>query len=614
MRSRTDPGRAVGLAIETTRKVLYKIMSRAISSWPRHTSIAFLLSAMLHVDKNFVAGSQHASDTFPNIGYLGAGYDIFFGSPQPISAATDGPDPGFRHSVFDVTAYTEHQTTADGSFSVPDGVEVVSCNRCSIDFVTEVVRGTTSYTSSSEAKVEFDASGFGAAFKASMDYKTVTSSTSEEHSVFLKTGAECCEYSATIEAYNAPQLSSNFRNAVGAMNYPYDGDDAVSRGSFHLFIHEFGTHVVTKLSMGARFGLVSRMTDNDYSSLLSRHVNFGVTASAKMFGVGVGENQELAVESREEIVFSGATTSEHRYQVGAAMPRLNNNAPDLTAWTNAVKEDPMPLKTVLVAIDTLLTAQNFEDLQDISQKQIALRDALADYCNTLVVNAKLDNCDLPGPDPPPPPLPAFGGIYQTNVDIPNPFTGGQSCPQEYTALFGGLLWNENERDTNDLYYCWRSNLVHQIGSDPVQTIDPDPLQMFGGMWRQNEEGVHGDGCEGELGNALDNLARSCSAAFTKVQIGWVKTGKGGHWGCVLYACLNLDMPLTQNLIGGFFQVEDSCDSCHGSGTDNSYTHSMNCPDGFLPHRFGRTITGNYWTGTNLFVCLDELWVPANSGH
>eukprot|EP01052_Picozoa_sp_SAG31_P020154 SAG31_NODE_1503_length_8079_cov_5.930827_3_plen_579_part_00 len=562
--------------------------------------------------------SSQGIDTFPNIGYLGDGYDIYFGSPNSIAATLDGPDPGFRNSVFDITSYSEHRRTADAQFSVPDGVEVSSCNRCSVEFDTEVIRGTHSYTSSVEGKVELDAhvgvpSLFGAAFKASLDYKTVETSTSHEHNVFLKSGAECCVYIASIQAYNLPQISTNFRNAVSAMNYPYDPDDTVSRESFYEFIREFGTHVVTRMSMGARFGLVSEMSENDYSSLLTRHVDFSETASAtiKAIDLSAGSTHQVTTDSREETVFSSATTSQRRYQVGAAMPRLDeDNTVNLDAWSNAVKEDPMPLQITVTDIATLLTAEHFEGVDEIGLKQLALQDALVDYCNTLTLHEMLHDCDPPGPDPPMPPLPPFGGVYQTNVNLPNPFTNGQSCPRDYTALFGGLVWNELQRSTDELYYCWRTDLVHSTRSancpQCAEEVDDDPLQMFGGMWRENTH----SGQE-EQGNYLNNFVKDCAAPFSKVLIAWVKTGAEDHWGCRLQACLNLNIPLSHNLFGGFYQTED----INGYGVDNTYTHSKSCPDGFVAHTFARTVYGDTWTGTNVNICLDELWVPAvSSGH
>lgn len=65
---------------------------------------------------------------FPNIDYLGRGYDLRAGNPRPTTA---GGDPGFRQAVFQLEYDWQHPiVTADKAYELPVGVkasETISC-------------------------------------------------------------------------------------------------------------------------------------------------------------------------------------------------------------------------------------------------------------------------------------------------------------------------------------------------------------------------------------------------------------------------------------------------------------------------------------------------------
>lgn len=113
--------------------------------------------------------------TFPNIGYVGMGYDMLNGNPHPKF----GTDPGFKvRSVYQYT-YNQGRVTADLKYKVPDGISVIPAQSCSYVSVATEIKGEQSY--SEELKVsakESVSAGFGkfsGSFSASQDYQRISS-------------------------------------------------------------------------------------------------------------------------------------------------------------------------------------------------------------------------------------------------------------------------------------------------------------------------------------------------------------------------------------------------------------------------------------------------------
>ena len=86
----------------------------------------------------------------PNIGYILRGYDILLGNPMSTIASTD---PGFcLQPIF--SAKYSGKVTADQRYSIPDGMEVLSCvGKCSMTFGSTLIEGASSYMSSLDVKV-----------------------------------------------------------------------------------------------------------------------------------------------------------------------------------------------------------------------------------------------------------------------------------------------------------------------------------------------------------------------------------------------------------------------------------------------------------------------------
>jgi hypothetical protein len=186
--------------------------------------------------------------------YLMRGYNLFWGNPAPTDRTTD---PGFVHHVFQDT-YTNENTDATGRWQIPDGVDFTSCEgSCTMKTTVKVFDSLNSYVKNLRSMVHFDVSGFDSSFGASVDFARVNNGFSEEDKMYTDCKASCCSYTASIQRYNSPRLSTNFINGVRSLPTTYDQD------AYFKFVDDFGTHYVGRAVMGGVFGIHSSSTSPD---------------------------------------------------------------------------------------------------------------------------------------------------------------------------------------------------------------------------------------------------------------------------------------------------------------------------------------------------------------
>src|SRR5689334_21441536 len=87
-----------------------------------------------------IAIANAAPVDFPNIQFLGSGYDLILGDPH----ATSQTDPGFRQFVFNLTIYNG-QTTPDHLYYLPLGVEATKSISCALNFQAETIGSAYGY-------------------------------------------------------------------------------------------------------------------------------------------------------------------------------------------------------------------------------------------------------------------------------------------------------------------------------------------------------------------------------------------------------------------------------------------------------------------------------------
>ena len=178
---------------------------------------------------------------FPNIGYLGRGYDIFKGNPD---ATHVNADPGFRSAIYSLDEYGSERTP-DLRYMIPKGVECFAAEVCDVNFRSRTIENTKTYYDFLLEKVSLSGEGsfsdidFSGSFSGSEDYKRIEETTWKFKEIFTISSAKCSKYTANILVYTPPPLHANFY--AGMMySLPVTYDET----KYMKFLSTFGTHVV----------------------------------------------------------------------------------------------------------------------------------------------------------------------------------------------------------------------------------------------------------------------------------------------------------------------------------------------------------------------------------
>ena len=146
-----------------------------------------------------------------NIGYVLAGYDIYFGNPK---STEEEIDPGYRLPIFQ--AEYKGSASQDTRHCIPEGMSVLSCRgSCLLEFSTTRINSTKTYLKNLQNSVGVTGSwpakwAVNGSFAASFDYRRIENTTASSQYIFTLSEASCCAYSATLYDYGHPKFHHNF--------------------------------------------------------------------------------------------------------------------------------------------------------------------------------------------------------------------------------------------------------------------------------------------------------------------------------------------------------------------------------------------------------------------
>eukprot|EP00462_Mataza_sp_D1_P023527 CAMPEP_0175142926 /NCGR_PEP_ID=MMETSP0087-20121206/13106_1 /TAXON_ID=136419 /ORGANISM="Unknown Unknown, Strain D1" /LENGTH=447 /DNA_ID=CAMNT_0016426855 /DNA_START=99 /DNA_END=1439 /DNA_ORIENTATION=+ len=395
----------------------------------------------------------------PNIGYIFKGYDVLYGNPQPTTGAP--VDPGFRQTIFNAT-YIKGSVTPDQKFFQPDGTNIVDCSgTCSLSFASTEIAGTKDYQSSLETQTSISGGGWGAKFSASVDYKRVSDQSSKFKSVFTHSTAQCCGYVAEIEYFTPPALSQNFLTGLSQLPTNYDED------TYMQFIGIFGTHYVSKASMGAVFGQQSTFSSKEWSKMLSTGLDIKAAASYSGFGATASGSHETDEQKKMSQTFSSASSEQLLYTIGAKPPADNK----ASTWIQSTTSTPAPIRLELRQLDSVLqdfekdivsSSTRFYTLDTYAQVKANLQQALGNYCNYLKNQSMISDCNAPGPDPPFPSADfPVAGLRQLSTTLKNIYPGKEN-KNEWEAIRSVASAVAGNVDNNN-FPTQCGNLLHVLG-------------------------------------------------------------------------------------------------------------------------------------------------------
>ena len=222
------------------------------------------------------------ADEFPNIHLATYGYHLYEGDPLPVLGGSEPVvpymtkmDPGLKKPLFQI-AYSKGRRTSDRRHTIPDGYHATVDYGCSTVFSTKKIRDVNEYMTDQSSKVSAYAraeaaikfppspatkalgkSGVtvgvsGKAFarvggSLSLQFKTMNQDKSFRDSEMYRTEAKCNAYVAAFSFAFPPETHPDFKKAVGGLG-------TISDSLWWLLFDEYGTHFLTTIRMGARYG------------------------------------------------------------------------------------------------------------------------------------------------------------------------------------------------------------------------------------------------------------------------------------------------------------------------------------------------------------------------
>ena len=342
---------------------------------------AILLSFLLIAIK----GSTAEPPRFPNIGYLGSGYNIYKGNPH----STQGLDPGFTFNNLYKFTYNDGQTTADGRYSIPDGTNADKSSACSFDFFSESIQNSGSYYESLRREISAGFGGWGASFSASSDFNEVYENSFSGSTIYMESSAVCEAYAANA-GDNVKRFSEAFQEDVKHLSPDATNPEREAR----IFFDRWGTHVVYRMRTGGRYGIKSSFSSGAYSQMYA--TGRDIETSAGYSGIFSLNNNVLNSEQRQQAEeFEGFRNDFLIFQIGGKPP-LSDEDLSTFEWAESVHENPLPLKYDVQEITSVLTSANFPDDEKIDEKREFLEHHVTgSYCLSLeIVDTEMCKVDF----------------------------------------------------------------------------------------------------------------------------------------------------------------------------------------------------------------------------
>lgn len=332
-----------------------------------------------------------AQDT-PGLQFLGYGYDALRGNPLATSGLGD---IGFRTNVFELQ-HKQGLRTPDNKWSVPDKTTAQALSSCSLDQKTRIINSAYEYEKTVSDSVDITGEYKGVQGGFNSQSKNVNQRTQHRQSIFAHVTSLCSVYKLTMHTFDHPPLDPNFKKGVEFLPLKYD------ESAYMEFLKVFGTHVVTDMTLGGRWGWQSEFKLDDWQTMTN--YNIDIAASLSYAGKAkAGLKVDHSVDQKVQAHVTKSISSNSSFNLGG------DYYPDVQRWQASVAAKPMPIQTTLKKLSELLTNQYFptrDKAADLLTKQKNLETALDNYCGYL--QRTLDSsvsCVAPKPIPLPVPKP-----------------------------------------------------------------------------------------------------------------------------------------------------------------------------------------------------------------
>jgi len=171
--------------------------------------------------------------------------------------------------------------------------------------------------------------------------------------------------------------------------------------AYAQFLRAFGTHYVSSMKVGGRWGMQMSFKSNSYQALIDNNVNvnLGINAVAGAVSGGIGLNYTNDRKTHYDI--SDAIYKNTTFSIGGQY------SGDSKKWIASVTESPMPVHLTLTRLDALINQFSLPSLDQstLPQKRANIVKAISGWCAYQMQNTPAFNCTPQAPIPMPTPAP-----------------------------------------------------------------------------------------------------------------------------------------------------------------------------------------------------------------
>ncbi|KAK7468052.1 hypothetical protein BaRGS_00036703, partial [Batillaria attramentaria] len=442
--------------------------------------------------------------------------------------------------------FNQCRTTDDGRFLLPDGFIVVSIKSSEILKDAGIIDHWKYWKSLGAQSINLDVSfGFPkfleVSGKYSSDFLDVKETQLRERVITVMAMIKYWRY--VVQLQQDVNLDPAFRNRlldIAAAHEMNDTDQA--RFLSQQLVRDYGTHVITKIDVGAALVQIDQLREEWVRS--QRNKSSEIKASAKLSLLKVlnwdsslssmTQQQRAAIDD-----YRSHRVSSYLSTMGGPPFRPANFTPE--QWSRDVERNMVALDRWGQPLHFLVTRRALPELPIDTLNKVAdsVREAeVAYYAFNYVpgctekgspnfnpaANADDGSCQSPTSNL------TFGGVYQTCTGAHqlcstyrqnNPKTGGYSCPDRYQEVKlgeGSLVSSYVERECTSCGFLWLSTCCkdqtrHLYATYQMfwcTTLDPVPANtgyMFGGHYTS------------ETVNPVTR-SRACPPEFTSIPLGY----------------------------------------------------------------------------------------------
>jgi len=292
---------------------------------------------------------------YPDVDYLGVGYDIIFGNPQGDQSSQ--LDPGFRANVVTLEWCQNMECLSrDMQFLQPLHGFARPEHTCYASEQTVTETSMSDYQSSLafDASVEGEVDGIVAsgAFSASYGYNSFQQDVVETSSERYELNSYCLQYFAAINPTDTLTLDPFYQAQLDIITANPDDVD-----KWMAFFEVFGTHYVSKLHLGGKMSQQITIKSSDVSSLVSSGHDVAATISGS-YGVFSGSaSAGMSISEEAQTALSNTQKQVKTLVLGGLPPPSGANTPEgFSEWAETVMENPMPVRYSLQPLPGIDTA------------------------------------------------------------------------------------------------------------------------------------------------------------------------------------------------------------------------------------------------------------------